>query len=172
MLRSMSGAPVPAGHAVARAGTRTRMPRTQRRAQLLAIGEELFASHGYHHISMDDIAARAGVGKPVLYRHFPSKLDLYLAVVDAQGDELVRTVHATLDPYRAPRGAAGETCSPARGSPWSRASCAPTSPTHAPRGAPPPCSSSPTCCATRRSARGSSSTTRGSRAPSPTSSRA
>lgn len=76
------------------------MPRPQRRAQLLAIGEDLFASHGYHHISMDDIAGRAGVGKPVLYRHFPSKLDLYLAVVDEQGDRLVREVHATLDPYR------------------------------------------------------------------------
>jgi AcrR family transcriptional regulator len=78
------------------------MPRTQRRAQLLAIGEELFASHGFHHISMDDIAGRAGVGKPVLYRHFPSKLDLYLAIVDEQGDRLVSTVRATLDPYRGP----------------------------------------------------------------------
>jgi AcrR family transcriptional regulator len=86
------------------------MPRTQRRAQLLAIGEDLFASRGYHHISMDDIAGRAGVGKPVLYRHFPSKLDLYLTVVDEQGDHLVRAVHATLDPYRAPGhgSAAGE----------------------------------------------------------------
>ncbi len=76
------------------------MPRTQRRTQLLSIGEELFATHGYHHISMDDIAERAGVGKPVLYRHFPSKLDLYLAIVDEQGDRLVRAVHATLDPFR------------------------------------------------------------------------
>ena len=79
---------------------RTRMPRTQRRVQLLAIGEDLFASHGYHHISMDDIAERAGVGKPVLYRHFPSKLDLYLAIVDEQGERLVRAVQATLDPFR------------------------------------------------------------------------
>lgn len=98
----MTGAPGRAGHVGARPGA-PRMPRTQRRAQLLAIGEELFAARGYHHISMDDIAARAGVGKPVLYRHFPSKLDLYLAVVDGQGDRLVRAVHATLDPYRAPR---------------------------------------------------------------------
>ncbi len=84
------------------AGTRARMPRDERRTQLLAIAEELFASHGYHHISMDDIADRAGVGKPVLYRHFPSKLDLYLAIVDEQGERLVHAVHQTLDPFRAP----------------------------------------------------------------------
>ncbi|MBM7819109.1 AcrR family transcriptional regulator [Cellulosimicrobium cellulans] len=81
---------------------RTRMPRDERRTQLLTIAEELFASHGYHHISMDDIADRAGVGKPVLYRHFPSKLDLYLALIDDQGDRLVRAVHVTLDPFREP----------------------------------------------------------------------
>ena len=51
---------------------------------------------------MDDIADRAGVGKPVLYRHFPSKLDLYLAIVDDQGERLVGAVHATLDPFREP----------------------------------------------------------------------
>jgi AcrR family transcriptional regulator len=78
------------------------MPRDERRTQLLTIAEELFASHGYHHISMDDIADRAGVGKPVLYRHFPSKLDLYLAIVDEQGERLVHAVHETLDPFREP----------------------------------------------------------------------
>ena len=89
------------------AAARTRMPRDERRTQLLTIAEELFASHGYHHISMDDIADRAGVGKPVLYRHFPSKLDLYLAIVDEQGERLVRSVETTLDPFReAPPGTA------------------------------------------------------------------
>lgn len=83
-------------------GGRSRMPRDERRTQLLTIAEELFASHGYHHISMDDIADRAGVGKPVLYRHFPSKLDLYLAIVDEQGERLVHAVHETLDPFREP----------------------------------------------------------------------
>lgn len=84
------------------AGGRGRMPRDERRTQLLTIAEGLFASHGYHHISMDDIADRAGVGKPVLYRHFPSKLDLYLAVVDEQGERLVHAVEETLDPFREP----------------------------------------------------------------------
>ena len=73
------------------------MPRDERRTQLLTIAEELFASHGYHHISMDDIADRAGVGKPVLYRHFPSKLDLYLALLDTHCDTLEQLVRQALE---------------------------------------------------------------------------
>ncbi|MBD8078239.1 TetR/AcrR family transcriptional regulator [Cellulosimicrobium arenosum] len=90
----------PAARADVARPARRRMPRSERRDQILHIAEDLFAVHGYHHISMDDIADRAGVGKPVLYRHFPSKLDLYLAIVDAQGERLVRSVQETLDPFR------------------------------------------------------------------------
>lgn len=72
------------------------MPRALRRAQVLAIAQELFTSQGFHHVSMDDIADRAEVSKPVLYRHFPSKLDLYLTVVDARGDELLSAVDAAV----------------------------------------------------------------------------
>lgn len=68
------------------------MPRAARRAQVLAIAQDLFAREGFHHVSMDDIADRAEVSKPVLYRHFPSKLDLYLAVVDHRGGALVSAV--------------------------------------------------------------------------------
>ncbi len=39
---------------------------------------------------MDDIAERAGVSKPVLYQHFPSKLELYLALLDQHAESLVR----------------------------------------------------------------------------------
>jgi AcrR family transcriptional regulator len=74
------------------------MPRDARRVQLLAAAQDLFASEGYHHVSMDDIAERAEVSKPVLYRHFPSKLDLYLAVVDARGAGLLAAVEAALAP--------------------------------------------------------------------------
>ena len=45
---------------------------------------------------MDEIAERAGVSKPVLYQHFPSKLDLYLALLDQSVDELVETVRDAL----------------------------------------------------------------------------
>lgn len=77
-------------------GRPARMPRALRRAQVLAIAQELFTSEGFHHVSMDDIADRAEVSKPVLYRHFPSKLDLYLTVVDARGDELLSAVDAAV----------------------------------------------------------------------------
>ncbi|RYV52268.1 TetR/AcrR family transcriptional regulator [Pengzhenrongella frigida] len=77
-----------------------RMPRDARRTQVLAVAQDLFASEGYHHVSMDDIAERAEVSKPVLYRHFPSKLDLYLAVVDERGSGLLAAVEAALAPIK------------------------------------------------------------------------
>ncbi|WP_240675634.1 TetR/AcrR family transcriptional regulator [Cellulomonas endophytica] len=75
-----------------------RLARDARRTQVLEVAEELFSTQGFHHVSMDDIAERACVGKPVLYRHFPSKLDLYLAVVDGRGDVLLHEVEAALQP--------------------------------------------------------------------------
>lgn len=76
------------------------MGRDARRAQVLSVAQELFAGEGYHHVSMDDIAVRAAVSKPVLYRHFPSKLALYLVVVDARGAELLRAVDLALASVR------------------------------------------------------------------------
>ncbi|WP_243883900.1 TetR/AcrR family transcriptional regulator [Cellulomonas fengjieae] len=72
------------------------MARDERRAQVLRIAQELFSSEGFHHVSMDDIADRAEVSKPVLYRHFPSKLDLYLAVVDQNGADLLVAVETAV----------------------------------------------------------------------------
>jgi AcrR family transcriptional regulator len=60
-----------------------RLPRSERRAQLLESALEVFVAQGFHAAAMDDIAERAGVSKPVLYQHFPGKLDLYLALLDA-----------------------------------------------------------------------------------------
>jgi len=74
------------------------MARAERQAQVMAVAEGLFARHGFHHISMDMIADGAEVAKPVLYRHFPSKLELYLAVVDERGRELVDAVARALAP--------------------------------------------------------------------------
>src|SRR3954463_9879388 len=45
---------------------------------------------------MDDIAARAGVPKPVLYQHFPGKLDLYLALLDTSCDAIIDSVQDAL----------------------------------------------------------------------------
>ena len=68
---------------------RARLPRDERRALLLSAALEVFTVSGYHAASMDEIADRANVSKPVLYQHFPSKLDLYLAVLDLHIDSLV-----------------------------------------------------------------------------------
>jgi AcrR family transcriptional regulator len=75
------------------AGNRAaRLPRTARRAQLLAAAQDVFAANGYHAAAMDEIAERAGVSKPVLYQHFPGKLELYLALLEIHVDELIRRV--------------------------------------------------------------------------------
>ena len=76
-------------HAAAVNGNKGRLPRDERRAQLLAAALEVFTQAGYHSAAMDEIADRAKVSKPVLYQHFPSKLDLYLAVLDLHIDSLV-----------------------------------------------------------------------------------
>ncbi len=72
------------------------MPRLERRRQLLDSALEVFVAQGYHAAAMDDIAERAGVSKPVLYQHFPSKLDLYLALLDASCDALIEHCRAAL----------------------------------------------------------------------------
>jgi AcrR family transcriptional regulator len=58
----------------------TRLPAPARREQLLAVGLEVFARQGFHGTSMNDVADAAGVTKPVLYQHFASKRELYLAL--------------------------------------------------------------------------------------------
>ncbi|MFY9913400.1 MAG: TetR/AcrR family transcriptional regulator [Nocardioidaceae bacterium] len=72
------------------------MPRTLRRAQLLESALDVFVAQGYHAAAMDDIAERAGVSKPVLYQHFPSKLELYLALLDTASDQVVDGVRKAL----------------------------------------------------------------------------
>jgi AcrR family transcriptional regulator len=64
---------------------------------LLQAAQDVFVSKGYHSTSMDDIAENAGVSKPVLYQHFTSKLELYLALLDGRAAELVEQVRHALD---------------------------------------------------------------------------
>ena len=73
-----------------------RLPRDERRAQLLVAALEVFTAAGYHSAAMDEIADRANVSKPVLYQHFPSKLDLYLAVLDLHIDSLVFAIQKAI----------------------------------------------------------------------------
>src|SRR5215468_5793850 len=78
------------------AGRPVRLPRSARRKQLLAAAQEVFVAQGYHAAAMDDIAERAGVSKPVLYQHFPGKLELYLALLDTHCDALVDRVRGAM----------------------------------------------------------------------------
>jgi len=73
-----------------------RLPRSARRKQLLAAAQQVFVAQGYHAAAMDDIAERAGVSKPVLYQHFPGKLELYLALLDTHCDALVDRVRGAM----------------------------------------------------------------------------
>jgi AcrR family transcriptional regulator len=76
--------------------TKERLSRADRRAQLLDAAREVFVASGYHAAAMDDIAARAGISKPVLYQHFPGKLELYLALLDSGVDQLIAAVEHAL----------------------------------------------------------------------------
>ncbi|MGN6161551.1 MAG: TetR/AcrR family transcriptional regulator [Marmoricola sp.] len=73
-----------------------RLPRRARRQQLLGAALEVFVAQGYHGAAMDDIADRAGVSKPVLYQHFPGKLELYLALLDRSCDEIIEATRVAL----------------------------------------------------------------------------
>lgn len=74
-----------------------RMPKHERRAQLLSIATEQFSTKGFQATSMDEIAHLAGATKPVVYQHFSSKEELYLAVVDARAQSMYETIDGFKD---------------------------------------------------------------------------
>jgi AcrR family transcriptional regulator len=59
-----------------------------RREKLIRVGLELFSARPYHEVSVDDLAAAAGVSNGLLYHYFPSKRDLYVALIRAAVDEM------------------------------------------------------------------------------------
>lgn len=71
------------------APSRSSAPAVDRRAELLQIGRQLFAKHAYDELSIDDVAAAAGVAKGLLYYYFRSKRGFYLATIRAEADELL-----------------------------------------------------------------------------------
>ncbi|MCB0911848.1 MAG: TetR/AcrR family transcriptional regulator [Propionibacteriaceae bacterium] len=85
--------------------SRVRMTRAERREQLIDVARALFAERGLEGTSVEEIAAHAGVSKPVVYEHFGGKEGLYAVVVDRE----VRTLHdairtAITTPRATPRG--------------------------------------------------------------------
>ena len=75
---------------------RRRLPAAQRRETLIAAASELFAQRGYDHVSLDEVAQRAGVTKVIVYRHFASKKELYMQLLCAHRDRLLHTLAAGL----------------------------------------------------------------------------
>ncbi|WP_046468964.1 TetR/AcrR family transcriptional regulator [Allosalinactinospora lopnorensis] len=76
--------------------SRKRMTGKERREQLLDIGRELFAERGFDGTSIEEIAARAGVSKPVVYEHFGGKEGIYAVVVDREMHTLLGMVGESL----------------------------------------------------------------------------
>ena len=75
-----------------------RLPAAERREQLLHTAVAVFAEHGFHATSMNDVAEAAGVTKPVLYQHFSSKRELFIELLADIGAELRETIaKATAD---------------------------------------------------------------------------
>ncbi|MDT9692139.1 TetR/AcrR family transcriptional regulator [Streptomyces sp. P9(2023)] len=79
-----------------RRGRRVRMTGAERREQLLDIGRTLFAEKGFEGTSVEEIAAKAGVSKPVVYEHFGGKEGLYAVVVDREMRQLLEMVNGAL----------------------------------------------------------------------------
>ena len=75
-----------------------RLPAEQRRRQLLDVARDVFADRGFHATAMDDIAAVAGVTKPVLYQHFDNKRALFLELLDDVGAQLLAELSVVTAP--------------------------------------------------------------------------
>lgn len=76
--------------------TRRRLKPEERRNELLDVGAEFFASRPYDDVLMEDIAARVGVSRALLYRYFPGKRELFAAIYQRAADQLLDSVR--LDP--------------------------------------------------------------------------
>lgn len=74
-----------------------RLSAEARRAQLLSVARDVFASDGYHGAAMEQIAGRAGVTKPVLYQHFAGKKELYLELLEEEMGRLHAHVSAAIE---------------------------------------------------------------------------
>ena len=76
--------------------TKVRMTGQERREQLLDVGRSLFADKGFEAVSVEEIAAKAAVSKPVVHEHFGGKEGLYAVLVDREMNELLHTISDAL----------------------------------------------------------------------------
>jgi AcrR family transcriptional regulator len=82
---------------------RARMTGKERREQLLDVGRSLFAQKGFDATSVEEIAQKAGVSKPVVYEHFGGKEGLYAVVVDREMRGLLDAITGALTSSAHPR---------------------------------------------------------------------
>jgi AcrR family transcriptional regulator len=87
---------------VARATGRKRLPRAVREQQMLDAAVAVFSAAGFHDASMDEIAARAGISKPMVYAYLGSKEELFLACLHREGTRLMEAVASAVAPADAP----------------------------------------------------------------------
>lgn len=86
----------------ARATGRKRLPRVVREQQMLDAAVAVFSAAGFHDASMDEIAARAGISKPMVYAYLGSKEELFLACLHREGTRLMEAVASAVAPADAP----------------------------------------------------------------------
>jgi AcrR family transcriptional regulator len=79
-------------HRVATRQERVRMSGQERREQLLDVGRQLFADKGFEAVTVEEIAAKAKVSKPIVYEHFGGKEGLYAVVVDREMSYLLGSI--------------------------------------------------------------------------------
>lgn len=79
---------------------RARMTGAQRRLQLIEVARGLFAERGYEGTSIEEVAQRAGVSKPIVYEHFGGKEGLYAVIVDREMETLLEMVTSSLTKNR------------------------------------------------------------------------
>src|SRR5438874_3831781 len=68
---------------------RRKLPRAVRERQMLEVAGRVFAAHGFHEASMDEIDRHAGISKPMIYNYFGSKEGLYFAYIELAGQRLL-----------------------------------------------------------------------------------
>ena len=99
----MATGATPAAGRAKRDGRAARMTGKERREQLLDVGRSLFAQKGFDATSVEEIAAKAGVSKPVVYEHFGGKEGLYAVVVDREMRALLDAITGALTSSGRPR---------------------------------------------------------------------
>ncbi|MCX4761457.1 TetR/AcrR family transcriptional regulator [Streptomyces sp. NBC_01275] len=83
-------------------GVRRRMGVEERRQQLIGVALELFAQRSPDDVSIDEIAAAAGISRPLVYHYFPGKLSLYEAALKRASEDLAQRF---VEPHEGPLGA-------------------------------------------------------------------